>query len=274
MKKLNVQHIALAAASAGAIYLLHTLYQLPHIFSQKQPYAAFLAPWVHPINSKVKLMSIACRIPNCIMGKHWNKVSKLVILKVEPALRSTYYVCSAVASAFAPKSRQQPKPVEAYSEYDQEESRKGYGMSCEECDESFDIFTRYMFAEDTTGANSEAMLCLKKGSKRGTPMWGVCEDLEAYVPKLSKMWQERGDCKEPALAPKLRIAAYFGEEDSMIGKLGQEYFENCWNKQNCGENIIFKSATADGTDHDSVGDPMVGVLRNVFQEAKRSLRNG
>ncbi|KAK4994151.1 hypothetical protein LTR66_005757 [Elasticomyces elasticus] len=133
---------------------------------------------------------------------------------------------------------------------------------------------KYFIAEDTSGVNDEARLCLKKP---GTGLWGVCEDYELFVANLVKSEkramtadsthvrnEEEHSCRE------LKIRAFFSESDMMIGKKGQEYFERCWASSAETRNVIdFRSTTVKGTDHGTIIELQIGPLQEIMKEVKQ-----
>jgi pimeloyl-ACP methyl ester carboxylesterase len=269
MKKLNTHHVALVAASSGTVFALHTVYNLPHILSPTNPYVVFLAPWVHPAHSKVNLMSLASHLPDSLIANYWNKLSHFLAITAAPVFESSSGVLSAFAatsSNLMPRSKDKEKLKKIDREEEDKVYQKAFGMTREEHEMTFKLIVKYIFAEDTTGANHEALLCLKKGGVAGTSMWGICEDYGAFVPALADVWKNRSDP-----GTRLKVEAYFAESDMMIGQKGQNYFEECWNEENCGDAIAFEAISTIGTDHDSVGDPMNGAIERIIREAKRSL---
>ena len=70
----------------------------------------------------------------------------------------------------------------------EEEERKcldGYGMPLELKEELDKAIFKYAFAENSTGGNDEARLCLKSVS--GTS-WDVCDNYEECVKTLAEAW--------------------------------------------------------------------------------------
>ncbi|KAK4964282.1 hypothetical protein LTR66_001019 [Elasticomyces elasticus] len=133
---------------------------------------------------------------------------------------------------------------------------------------------KYFFAENTSGVNDEARLCLRKP---GTGLWGVCEDYELFVANLAKS-EKRAMAADPTHASneeehscrKLKIRAFFSESDVMIGKKGQEYFERCWTSSTeIREVVDFSSTTVKGTDHETIIELQDGPLQEIMKEVKQ-----
>lgn len=124
----------------------------------------------------------------------------------------------------------------------------------------------YIFQEDTTGVNEDARLCLKKG---GPGLWGACEDYAECIRNFIKPEQDRAQSRPNQV--RLKIHAYFASSDVMIGKHGQEYFEQIWRQPGVEDFVDFESTTLDKTNHDSVVlDPKNGALESVFKQAHTS----
>lgn len=45
LAKLDVQYVSILSHSAGTMYGLNTIYELPHILDPERPYAALLGTW-------------------------------------------------------------------------------------------------------------------------------------------------------------------------------------------------------------------------------------
>jgi len=152
---------------------------------------------------------------------------------------------------------------------DEARSMEDYGMTRAQKNAVADLGLKYMFAEETSGANDEALLCLRKGTEADAS-WGVCEDYGAFVPKLAEEWKRFSGGSEH-VSLKLRLQVYFASSDAMSGEGGQKYFEECWGRDRCGDGIEFLGSVAEDTSHDDIVTPEKGVLEKVFREAKRAL---
>ena len=124
-----------------------------------------------------------------------------------------------------------------------------------------DLKTKYFFAENTTAANQDALLCSKKCEPAD---WGVCWDYKQCVQTIVEQERSR---ESSSVKSELRVAAYFAEADVMIGKGGRTYFEECWRQPGVDEHIQFQSKELPGTDHDSaLIDLKKGALEGIFAE--------
>jgi hypothetical protein len=122
------------------------------------------------------------------------------------------------------------------------------------------------FAENMSGADEELKLCLRKG---GDASWGEAVDYAKCVRRIAANEEVLlGGRREAA---RLIVNASFTGSDVMIGKRGQEYFENCWRE---GRGMVdFTTKTFVGTDHDAVlVDLRKGALRGVFETVGRGMR--
>jgi hypothetical protein len=142
---------------------------------------------------------------------------------------------------------------------------KTYGTSDEVGKEIERLRMEYFFAEDTTAANEEAMLLLKKDRSVG---WGVCADYHECVRTLCSREQQRRQADSSV--PKLVVRVFFAESDVMIGKGGQKYFDDCWKQDGVSDAINYESKELAGTDHDSaLIDQEKGALKAIFGEVGR-----
>jgi len=201
-------------------------------------------------------------------GAAFNKVTKLL-------LSSSSAISGGISSApAAAPTTESSLPVER----NRQKIETDYGLSAELQRELQPLVLKSMFAENMVGADSEALICLRKGP---AGLWGECDDYAGFVKKLAELERERLKRAHAAAAgqdddaqkEKLRITAYFAETDAMIGKKGQIYFEECWkgsssssssNSSSSRESggggggddfrdvLNFSAATIPETDHDSV----------------------
>lgn len=161
-------------------------------------------------------------------------------------------IFSASASIF--KSPAKTDIPGADSESDADLAKK-YGVDVDTAKAIGDLYMKFAFAEDSTGANDEAKLCLRKAEDAD---WDAASDYMTCVRRIAEA--------EKALAPKLKVYGMFASSDVMSGKKGQEYFERCWRQENVAKAVDFVSKTYDETNHDSVIlDRNKGALEDVFR---------
>lgn len=278
MAHLNCTQIVPIATSAGTIFLLNTLYYLPSILPPTSPYSAILAPWIHPKQSNAAITSFLASdlMPKFLVEKHWNNVSGFFATKFLPSLAASGGLIESFPAFGASKSAGSASSLDGSKtkkqkedEEDEVSSMEAFGMTRAQKNAVSSLGLKYMFAENTTGANDEALLCLRKGADADVS-WGVCQDYGAFVPKLAKEWK-RFSSERDRSDTKLRLQVYFASSDVMSREGGQKYFEECWEKERCGDGIEPEGSVVENTTHDSIADPEKGVLEKVLREAKRAL---
>ncbi|KAJ5762183.1 uncharacterized protein N7511_005565 [Penicillium nucicola] len=258
---LGIQHVALASHSAGTMYLLNTLYHCRDFLYPSNPVVNMLAPWVDPAHSLKTSMQMLQYIPNKAFDL-WHRIPKFFMLQAAPAFASSGAVVKKVTNAIS--SNDTTSHDNSRQEKQRRHIEEVYGLSRDVQAELDNLMHKYMFEEETVGANSEALQCLRK---EPTNTWGKCEDYEVFVRDFVKL--ERG---RDGKATPLKIQAYFAESDVMIGKKGQIYFEERW----CGTDeeykdvVEFASTTISGTDHDTLA-LSVEVWEPIFKELIRVL---
>lgn len=261
---LQIQHVTLAAHSAGTIYLLNTLVRCRDILHPNKPLVALVAPWVDPAHSQVMTMQVAQNLPTSVFGI-WHHIPKFVSAGGTAFSKLTQLLPSSsgmLGSAETPPLERNRQRIE-----------RDYGLPVPLQKELQTLTQKAMFGENMAGADSEALLCLRKGP---AGLWGECEDYPRFVRKLAELERGRrratgGAAGDNGSGEKLRINAYFAESDAMIGSRGQRYFEDCW-KGSSGvgdefqDALIFRTVTISETDHDSIVQS-VEVLTHIFLSA-------
>lgn len=199
------------------------------------------------------------------MLNYWDNIIGLIINRASPTLDSSSGALSAFAGIFGRKNGNETK-----KKFEEEERKceEGYGMSLSVKKELEKIMMKFMFEENTKGANDEARLCLK--STEGCS-WDACEDCPEFVKNLKQSWEKKVT-KEGS--GKLKTKIVFAEEDVMIGKKGIDYFTECWTQEKCGRGIGVECVQIEGTDHDSVIDPEKGFIQSIFLTAKENEDSG
>jgi pimeloyl-ACP methyl ester carboxylesterase len=256
LQKAGVQHVHIITHSAGTMYSMNTLYHLRDYLYPQTPYIAFLGPWVYQSHSKMTLWNTASKIPASIIG-HWNDVNKFINTRVMPSIGWSGGVLSSITNLF----RAEPGGAKDSGATDAAER---YGVDAEVAKHISKLVTKFFLAEDTSAANEEALLCLKK---HGPGCWGICEDYEEYVRLLIKAEKDR---RPAARAKKLRVEVYFAESDLMIGDAGdkgQTYFDNCWKQaEGLSDVIDYESQVLPETNHETVlADFKKGALKRIFE---------
>lgn len=220
-----------------------------------------LAPWIDPSHSKVATMQAARLVPAGAFSV-LNLFPKFSMLQARPVFAYSGSIFTELSRAvFGSDSEQRGQT---------ENSRRlevDYGLPRHIQSQLEEIVFKSMFAENTVGANSEALLCLKKGPKA---TWGACEDYGAFFKELRVTEQERlASAGADQTRERLKIRAYFSETDALVGKRGQAYLADCFKGESGGlasDAIDIEASTIAGTDHDSIIG-MVDVLEEIFVQA-------
>jgi hypothetical protein len=272
---LQIEHVALASHSAGTIYLLNTLIRCRDILDPNRPLVALVgmvfipsmntasgwstrnnsttAPWVDPAYSHVTTMKMAQSLPVGVFGL-WHHIPKVVMASGAAFNQISNWLpsSSGLGAAESPPLQRNRQRIE-----------REYGLPVELQNELQTVHFKSMFGENTVGADSEALCCLRKGP---AGLWGDCDDYALFVRKLSELERSRRADQGNSECQKLRISVYFAETDDMIGKKGQTYMEDCW-KGSGGDGfedvMDFTTTTVSETDHDSVVQS-VEVLEQIF----------
>ncbi|KAL2133771.1 hypothetical protein VTI74DRAFT_1708 [Chaetomium olivicolor] len=253
---LRIEHVALASHSAGTIYLLNTLLRCRNILHPNRPLVALVAPWVDPARSQVVTMQMAQNLPSSVFGI-WHHIPKFAL-----ASTTAFNKISILLPSSSGVNAVETPPLER----NRQRLESDYGLPLELQKELQTLTLKSMFSENMVGADSEALQCLRKGP---AGLWGDCEDYMLFVRKLAELERSRRSAEGGSNREKLRISVYFAESDTMIGKKGQSYMEDCW-KGSGGDEfqdvLEFTTATISETDHDSIVQS-VEVLKQIFLSA-------
>ncbi|RLM00574.1 hypothetical protein CFD26_108442 [Aspergillus turcosus] len=265
---LGIDHVALVSHSAGVIYLLNTLFYCPQLLHPQQPYVAFLAPWVNPAHSQVTAMQLAQFIPKPAFSV-WNQVPRFFLLKASPAIGFSGAVVSRIRDLFSSGGSHQPSS--STEELNRHRIQEVYGMPLELQVELQKCVPEFLFQEETTGANAEALQCLRKCPPGN---WGKADDYWEFVREFADLMRSRRLEEQGPDAggrSKLKVQAFFAESDIMIGTKGQTYFTECWGgkDRNFLDIYDFQTWTVPGENHDSVCTSPA-ILEMIFEEAKKS----
>lgn len=201
-------------------------------------------------------MSLVNKLPAGVFSA-WSDITVFVNKNIAPAASWSGGVFSSIGGLFSGSNPDAETEADAEAEYK-------YGVDKATAKEIEDLHFRYISAESMKGGNDEALLCSKN---RGSISWGVCEDYMACMKAISEMQRERL-ARNPG-AKKLMVRLHFAEDDVMIGKGGQKYFNECWQQAGFDEVINMKTKEWPKTSHDSVLlDFGRGALPSVFEDIK------
>ncbi|KAF7554440.1 hypothetical protein G7Z17_g2907 [Cylindrodendrum hubeiense] len=239
LEHLGIKHVALVSHSAGTMYLLNTLYRCRDI--------------LHPDRPSITLLAFSI----------WHLIPKFFLLKAGPAFASSGAIMNKVTNVVSPSVTDGGQD-NSELEKNRRKMEETYGVPRELQIEIDNLVFKSMFEENTVGANSEALQCLKKGGSS----WEKCEDYGIFVRELAEREKIRRGAEESAEgSAKLKVRTYFAETDAMIGKKGQAYMEECW-KGKDGEfqdTLDYETSTVLGTDHDTLMQ-LATVLEIVFAD--------
>ncbi|QIW97101.1 hypothetical protein AMS68_002619 [Peltaster fructicola] len=247
LRKVNVKHVSLFCHSAGAPYVLNTLYHYREILDPRYPTAVLIAPWVPATEAKTLSSKILLALPAGVMKAQHSAVR--LVNALTPSLQWAGGVSAGLVDMITPASGRPETSTSSDAEL--------YGCDTATAKEITRLRTEYLWAEDTRGINDEGLSCLHK---TGPGTWGVCEDYTQCVRDLVK--------RESAVPAqhKLTVHAYFAESDDLVGKGGQKYIEDCFSQPNVKEVIDFHSTVVEKTGHDSIlSDHKRGPLKEVFR---------
>lgn len=149
----------------------------------------------------------------------------------------------------APKSNKQIEEDRTFMDHNFGRIEKDYGVPRKTTSELTSLNARFMFTEESVGANSEALYCLRKSDAHD---WGVCSDYAQFAQTVGQ---------EQSSDNKITLRTYFAASDIMIGSQGQKYFEQCWQENAPG--IDFITRTVEWSDHDTVSQA-VEVWEDIF----------
>lgn len=216
----------------------------------------FAAPWVEPKYSDILSLQMAKMLPTGVL-KQWNKVMKFVVTKAAPSLSSSVDILSSMGGSIPRGSTEDINHREPILTADEIGPRTAKQLE--------NLCIEYIFLEDTTGMNDEAVVCLKKTAG----LWGACEDLPIYIRWLvqAEEWYKQG---HPEEQKPLQVKAIFAEKDGMIGPQGQKYFENCFAPINLNNVVSFQSVMEKGTGHDTLWASETGAFLKVMEDIKEA----
>ncbi len=196
------------------------------------------------------------------MMDSWADLSIFINNKVMPSASWSGGLLSSAASLFSSSASTDIPSTEISISTTPAER---YGVDGETAKAIDELSMKFRFAEDITGVNDEAKLCLRKCEDAD---WGEAQDYAACIRSIAQ--NERTLQQQNPGGAKLKVEAFFSGSDIMIGKRGQEYFEQCWRQDVCKESLDFATKTYPNTNHDSViMDYKKGALRDVFEKVAR-----
>lgn len=269
MRILGAQHVAIGAHSCGVIYALNTVYSMPEILSPTDPRLYLLTPWVSPKYSGISYLSLSSYMPSKVIGG-FDGLVRFIASNVVPSVQFSSGLLSRPSAASSARN---------------DLCREFRGVSAAEAKAQSDVIKKALFNEDTSGANDECLLLLKK--KEAGP-WGACESYEDYPAKLEAKLREyfasqpastqqssdSSASAAPASQQRLAVKVFWAESDLLIGKKGATYFDTCFKKFTSKELgtgadstvLLYDSEVLPETDHDTALLPEYGALPQMIED--------
>lgn len=260
---LKIKHIHIAAQSAGTLFALNLLALNPGLLSPSHPSITLFSPWVHQSHTGISVLLAASKLPDFMLN-HWASLTGFMINSLMPSFATSSGALASFSSWFGSSTvgtSPNNASKEATKAWEEQRCVEVFGVSVAVKVELDKLVMKYAFGEECSGGNDEARLCLKSLSDVS---WGALESYPAYITSLSEVWKERVDDG----SPKLTFRVLLAEEDAMIGEKGAKYLQEVWTKEACGTGVDIEFITLDGTDHDSVLDPVRGAVVELYKAVK------
>ncbi|KAL2867750.1 alpha/beta fold hydrolase [Aspergillus lucknowensis] len=260
LSHVGISRVNLASHSAGTVYLLNTWARCRDLVGDV---VGFFAPWVDPAHSRVPHMQMAQWIPERAFAL-WHRIPRFVVTRANSVLASSGVFMrqlsgsSGITTANSHGEEEEDEGNDSFLAANFRRMERDYAVSRGHAAELSKLAVRFMFAEETVGANGEALQCVRKGEGWD---WGVCEDYGACARILADM-ERRQEGR------KLTVLAYFAAKDALVGKKGQEYFGQCWAAPGVKEEIQLVSRVIAGSDHDAVAQSV-----EAWEEVLRLVRD-
>lgn len=221
----------------------------------------------------MSLLLAASKLPDFMLN-HWASLTGFMINSLLPGLATSSGAFASIGNWFGSSSgalssgtatAEDTASKEAVRAYEERRCVEVFGVSTEVKAELDKLVMKYAFTEECSGGNDEARLCLKSLS---TISWGALESYPSYITSLKEVWEKKG----AEGAAKLTVRVLLAEEDAMIGEKGAKYLQECWTGQKVGKGVDVEVITLDGTDHDSVLDPMRGAVGEFYRAVKEETK--
>lgn len=291
MRVLGAHHVAVGAHSCGVIYALNTVYSMPWILSPTDPRLYLLAPWVSPNHTGISYLSISSCMPSGAIGR-FDSIVRFVTSNIVPAIQFSSGLSATLSAPLAASSKHtdgtlgQDTRISKHLRDDL--CREFRGVSAAEAMAQSKVTMKALFSEDTSGANHECLLVLKK---KVAGSWGACESYQDYPANLEAKLKEHFPCQRlrsrpypessASVSPQsqqcLAVKVFWAETDLLIGKKGAAYFDTCFKKftlEELGSDadstvLLYDSEVVPGTEHDTVFLPQCGALPQMIEDISR-----
>ncbi|MCJ1474210.1 hypothetical protein MMC13_002868 [Lambiella insularis] len=252
---LSIKHVALLTHSNGTIYTFNTLLHLRRILHPTRPFVAFLAPWVHTSHSGSS--AALSLVPETLITK-WPSIARFMSTKVAPVFTFSGGIINNISGTTLPDS-QLDMPEHMNYDPDIRDLASELGG----------LIVKLFMAENIQGGSDEAFLTLKRGTEWS---WGLFEDIDEAISKVVEQERELAAAAEhDGSGPeKLRVQVFFAESDMMIGKQGQEWFNECWRKEACSDVVEYCNQTVPASNHENIASAEKGIVDRLFREVASS----
>ena len=253
LSHLRIKHVTLASHSGGAPYLLQTLLAHRGLLHPDRPHVVVLAPFIPPHDSGAPLMRLTASLPSGLIRRfHYaaTLASRTITLSAGVSLPF-----SQAGAGATPAVTNAINAAEGSDEMERAVLKNMEKLSMQ-----------YVFAENISGCSDDALLYLRKdmssngSAPSGQPTldWLDWANLSGKVAVAEQTQRTHMDQNEEPSKVKLRFDAFHAEKDVMSGTKGARYFDACWGRHSA--DLEYVSRVTDGTNHDSILDPSLGVI--------------
>ncbi|RMZ76939.1 hypothetical protein DV737_g4594, partial [Chaetothyriales sp. CBS 132003] len=275
LEAIGTTQVALAAHSCGVIYAFNTLYTMPHILRPQSRALYLFAPYVPPTHSGVQMLSAASMIPSSVIGHFHSVISFANNHVVEPiGFSSTILtgISKKTTSLFSAKEERQRQKAQEDSNRGNLNGRLRKYTGCNDAKELMALnneISRRVFAEHTSGANDEALVCLRKP---GAGPWGVCDSYKGFAEKLDERLRGELWTDNDSKGIKVTIRAFWAEKDALVGKGGEKYLNACFRpfteetKDDAAACLVYRQELWSHTEHDSIVYPHMLALPAALED--------
>ncbi|KAL7784670.1 hypothetical protein V8C37DRAFT_413270 [Trichoderma ceciliae] len=249
----DVKHrmsLCLGCHSGGLVYALDMLLHHPEILHPERPYLAIGGPWILPSHTGSTAMSIVQSLPVSFIGSV-DKVARLINNHIGPFVGVALDFSLSLMNKLTPVLLQQGCVV-----IDKDARFE---------EELWPAVIKRIYTEGIQGTSSDAILLMQKVD--GMAGWSDWGDYDTLMPRLAEALRASGR--------RLRVDVFYAENDFMIGSghsKGAEWFNRCWDSQNCRDAIDYCSTAVKGADHDGIWHLRWGVSQKVFEKISNVVR--
>ena len=153
----------------------------------------------------------------------WHHIPRFII-QASPVLASSGAAVRQISMISGSGSLNQTEVDRSFLDANWRRFEQDYGVPHGQQAELARLAALFMFSENTVGANSEALQCLRKGAGAD---WRACTHYASFALMISSIEQNAGRC--------VSLQAY------LVGNRGQKYLEECWRAQGVEEGVGFVS---------------------------------